>query len=225
MKVLSAVAAILTSASAALQGVAESQPVPQPINNDVASPTWTFTPLTYPREERDTAPSLISDETAGYIGQRIEEWNSTGVAVAVVRRDETVADPAHPGWRIEYGSYGLASNNATASTSVTPDSLFAVASNSKLFLALSVGLLVYNKTLADDFKTEHGVELGWSTRMRDLLGEDWEMWDEDATKGATIADLLIHRTGLPRHDYMRVSREGGIREQVCKISPILDPGV
>jgi hypothetical protein len=50
--------------------------------------------------------------------------------------------------------------------------------------------------------------------MRDLLGQDWEMWDEDVTKGANIADLLGHRTGLPRHDYVRVWRKGGVREQV-----------
>jgi CubicO group peptidase (beta-lactamase class C family) len=225
MKVLGAVAAILTSTSATLQGVAEPQAVPKPIYNDVTSPAWRFTSPNFPRDERDTTSGLVSNETANHIGQLIEEWNSTGIAVAVVQRDETVTDPEHPGWRIEYGSYGFATKNSTASTAVTPDTLFAIASNSKLFLALSVGLIIHNMTLADDFRVQHGVELGWSTRMRDLLGEDWEMWDEDATKGATIADLLTHRTGLPRHDFMRVSREGGIREQVCKISLMFEPGI
>ena len=33
---------------------------------------------------------------------------------------------------------------------LTPDSVFAIASNSKLFLAMSVGFLISNKTLVED---------------------------------------------------------------------------
>lgn len=51
--------------------------------------------------------------------------------------------------------------------------------------------------------------------MRDLLGEDWTLWDEDIERGATIADLLGHRTGFPRHDYSGTVRKGNVKEMVC----------
>lgn len=104
---------------------------------------------------------------------------------------------------------------------MTPDTLFAIASNSKLFLSISVGLLIHNRTLADDLKRQTGVELSWKTRVRDLFGEDWTMWDEHTERGATIADLLGHRTGMPRHDYSSVQRKGNVREMVRCLPELL----
>ena len=50
---------------------------------------------------------------------------------------------------------------------MTPDSVFAIASNSKPFLAMSVGLLISNETLAE----QRGEEIKWSTKIRDLIPE------------------------------------------------------
>lgn len=177
-----------------------------------APPSWT----------NSTGRPLISEETSTYIEHLIDEWESTGLSLAVVQKDASVTDPAHPGWRIEFGSYGFASRSPTSLNSthittrpITPDTLFAIASNSKLFLSISVGLIIHNTTLAEDFKRRTGKELGWKTRMRDLLGDDWTLWDEDIERGATIADLLGHRTGLPRHDYSGTVRKGNVKEMVC----------
>jgi hypothetical protein len=52
--------------------------------------------------------------------------------------------------------------------------MFAIASNSKPFLAISVGLLVSNKTLAE----ERGKEVSWSTKIRDLVPE-WGLMNEE----------------------------------------------
>ena len=70
-------------------------------------------------------------------------WRCGGpqvLSVAAVRKD----DSAPNGWRHKFGSYGIAHADGSP---MTPDSVFTIASNSKLFLAMSVGLLVSNKTL------------------------------------------------------------------------------
>jgi hypothetical protein len=54
--------------------------------------------------------------------------------------------------------------------------------------------------------------------MRDLLGEDWAILDEDIERGATVADLLGHRTGMPRHDYSGTTRKGNVKEMVSVLS-------
>ncbi|KAF6765483.1 beta-lactamase/transpeptidase-like protein [Ephemerocybe angulata] len=189
-----------------------------PISFDDATPT------TQASGKNSRGP-LISKSTSTFIENAINEWDSTGLSVAVVQRDAAVTDSSHPGWRIEYGSYGVASTHCEPSppgntrimkkNPITPDTLFAIASNSKLFLAISVGLLVSNETLAADFRRSRGVELGWRTKMRDIFGPDlWQLWDEDAERGATIQDLLSHRIGLPRHDYSGVQRTGGLEEMI-----------
>jgi hypothetical protein len=96
---------------------------------------------------------------------------------------------------------------------MTPDSVFAIASNSKLFLAMSVGLLVFNKTLAE----ERGQEIKWSTKIRDLIPE-WGLMDEEMDRGVSLQDMLSHRTGMPRHDFSGIQRKGGVSEMALEFS-------
>jgi len=145
---------------------------------------------------------LISKHMESYIQSLLTKWNSSGLSVAVVRKDDT----SPTGWRHEFGGYGIARAEGSP---VTPDSVFAIASNSKLFLAISVGLLVSNKTLAE----ERGAEIKWSTKIRDLIPE-WKLMDEDMDRGVTLQDMLSHRTGMPRHDFSGAWREGGVSEMV-----------
>ncbi|KAF9545225.1 beta-lactamase/transpeptidase-like protein [Agrocybe pediades] len=147
-------------------------------------------------------PPLISERTEEYIRTLLDRWNSTGLSVGVVRKE----DASITGWRHEIHSYGIAQADGS---SVTPDSVFAIASNSKLFLAISIGLLISNKTLAE----KSGLELTWSTKVRDLIPE-WRMMDEDMGRRVTLQDMLSHRTGLPRHDYAEAPFKGGISELI-----------
>lgn len=146
---------------------------------------------------------LITPETDLYIKSLLERWNSTGLSIAVVRKDESAPN----GWYHEFGSYGIANAQGEA---VTPDTMFAIASNSKLFLSMSVGLLIDNSTL----RGERGKELKWSAKAKDVYGDLWEMWDDDMTRGVNLQDMLSHRTGLPRHDFSGVARKGGVGEMV-----------
>ncbi|KIK51282.1 hypothetical protein GYMLUDRAFT_208774 [Collybiopsis luxurians FD-317 M1] len=110
---------------------------------------------------------------------------------------------------MEYGSYGIAKLDGSP---VTPDSLFAIASNSKLFLALSVGLLIENQTLA----REREQPLSWSSRAMDVLPQ-WGLHDHDAGRMVNFQDMLSHRTGLPRHDYSGRPLKGGVPEMISNL--------
>lgn len=153
-----------------------------------------------------TSSKLITPETDAYIKTLFERWNATGLSLAVVRKDPSAPN----GWYHEFGSYGTA--NAKGQP-VTPDTVFAIASNSKLFLSFSVGLLVDNSTLRE----ERGEELKWSTKIKDIYGDLWEMWDEDMTRKVSLQDMLSHRTGLPGHGFSRAVRRGGVREMISTL--------
>jgi len=68
--------------------------------------------------------------------------------------------------------------------------MFAIGSNSKLFAALALG------TLLDKSNSS----LQWTTKIADLLEDDWKLEDPIAQKHANLLDILSHRTGLPGHD-------------------------
>ena len=74
-------------------------------------------------------------------------------------------------------------NNYTA----TPDTIYAIASSSKAFIATALCILAdENKLSLDDTVKKHL--------------PDFEMNDEYMTTHLTIRDALGHRSGLPRHD-------------------------
>ena len=150
---------------------------------------------------------LISGNTDQYVKTLMEKWGSAGLSVAAVRKD----DSAPNGWRYEFGSYGIAQADGSP---ITPDSVFAIASNSKLFLAMSVGLLISNKTLAE----ERGEEIKWSTKIRDLIPE-WGLMDEEMDRGVSLQDMLSHRTGMPRHDFSNA--KGGVSKMASHNAVVL----
>lgn len=155
-------------------------------------------PLSAPHISR----SLITPEIDTFVNSLLAEWNSSGLAVAVVRRDPSSTD----GWLREFGSYGIAKADGSR---VTPDTMFGIASNSKLFLSLSVGLLINNKTLA----AERGQQIKWATKAKALIPE-WGLMDEEMDRGVSLQDMLSHRTGMPRHDMSGQARKGGVPEMV-----------
>ncbi|KAJ7460091.1 beta-lactamase/transpeptidase-like protein [Mycena galericulata] len=112
-----------------------------------------------------------------------------GVGVAVVRKtDEGI-------WKLESKGYG----NATADgAKVTAETRFAIGSNSKLFDVFATGLLISNETLTP--------RISWTSKIASIL-PSWKLMDPVATRESTIVDLMSHRTGLPRHDFMEACDE------------------
>lgn len=106
-----------------------------------------------------------------YVEAAMREWRTPGLAIAVVKDDAVVYSRGF-GVR-EAGKPGL----------VTPETRFAMASNSKAFTAAAVGILV------DEGK------LGWDDAVCEKLPA-FQLQDPAATRALTVRDLLCHRVGL-----------------------------
>jgi CubicO group peptidase (beta-lactamase class C family) len=72
---------------------------------------------------------------------------------------------------------------------VTADTMFPIASCTKAFTAFIAGSLV-----------DEGI-LSWDQMVIDVLPE-FRLFDQYATQNLTMRDLLTHRSGMPRHDFM-----------------------
>ncbi|KXN88233.1 Protein flp [Leucoagaricus sp. SymC.cos] len=149
---------------------------------------------------------LITPDLDSFIESVIQQWDLSGLAIGLVRRDAT----SLTGWYQEFASYGAAKADGTL---VTPDTVFAIGSNSKLFAALATGLLISNETL----KRERGVELSWSTKAKKVYGDLWGLWDEEASNGTSLQDMLSHRTGLPGHDFSNVKRNDSLVNKIATL--------
>ncbi|KAK7031222.1 hypothetical protein VNI00_013638 [Paramarasmius palmivorus] len=140
------------------------------------------------RPLRYTSTDLLDSDTDTFIEGVISSWNSSGgVGVAVVKQYEDGS------WQVETKGYGIA--KVTEEKKPDGDSLFYIASNSKLFTTIATGLLISNESLSP--------RLSWDTKFADVLPEHtWKLQDPVASAGTTIIDAMSHRTGLPRHDSM-----------------------
>ncbi|MDE2978859.1 MAG: serine hydrolase, partial [Acidobacteriota bacterium] len=103
------------------------------------------------------------------------EWKVPGLGVAIVEDGKTVYARGY-GWR-----------DIERELPVTPDTLFAIGSNTKSFTATLLAMQVDDGALA------------WDEPVRTVLPE-FHLHDPVATAQMTAADLLSHRSGLPRHD-------------------------
>ncbi|ATY64760.1 beta-lactamase family [Cordyceps militaris] len=102
-----------------------------------------------------------------------------GLSVAVVHGNKTASK-----------SYGIIS--VASSKPCTGASLFDIASSSKILTALSIALLVEDRS-------HPGVT--FDTPVADILPDDFVLSEPAYTKQVTIDDMLGHRTGLPSHDH------------------------
>ncbi|KAF7350296.1 Beta-lactamase class penicillin binding protein [Mycena venus] len=130
-------------------------------------------------------PAVLNERLDSAILDILKEFKTPGgVGVAVVRKT------AQGTWHLESKGYG----NATAQgDKVTADTLFAIGSNSKLFDVLATGLLISNQTLTP--------RISWTSKIASII-PGWKLWDPVATAESTIVDIMSHRTGLPRHDFL-----------------------
>ncbi len=100
-----------------------------------------------------------------------------GVSVGVVVGDEVVL----------LKGYGL--RDVEAGAPMTPDTKQQIASVTKQFTVAALGTLVRQG------------KLEWEKPVRDYL-PDFRLHDDYATLHATPKDLVTHRIGLPRHDFV-----------------------
>ncbi|TBU36177.1 beta-lactamase/transpeptidase-like protein [Dichomitus squalens] len=137
-----------------------------------------------------------------YVDEIRQNGTIPGISIGVVRlgeNKEPIIQLASSGRKTEEGN----------GHDLTPDTLFCLASCSKAFLATSVGLLM------EDYATAKNVtplpsgltRFDWDTKVIDIVPKElqWGLHDiggdDWATRKASIADILGHVSGLPRHDH------------------------
>ena len=106
----------------------------------------------------------------------MKAWRIPGVAVAVVQGDEVYLQ-----------GYGV--KEVGTEDPITPNTLFAIASMTKSFTTASMAILV------DEGK------MSWDDHPRKHL-QYFKLSDPVADACVTMRDLVSHRTGMPRHDWL-----------------------
>lgn len=127
-------------------------------------------PVTCPA---DTPPFDV-DRLDTKLAEVLDEWPAPGAAIAVVYRGELVFAKG-------YGVKRIGEPDP-----VTPDSLFAIGSNTKAFTAALLG------TLVDEGR------LRWDDPVIDHLPK-FRLADPFLTHAVSVRDLLTHQTGLPKY--------------------------
>ncbi len=110
-----------------------------------------------------------------YMAQVMRDWNAPGIGIGIVVKDKLVFAKGY-GFR-DFGK----------KLPYTPTTTQPIASNSKLFTAVAVGLLV-----------EEG-KLRWDEPIKRFV-PGIRFYNDDLDRSVTIRDMLSHRTGVTRHD-------------------------
>ena len=110
-----------------------------------------------------------------WMAQTLKDWNVPGIGVGIVVGDKLVFAKGY-GYR-DYGK----------KLPFTPNTLYPIASNTKLFTAVAAGLLV-----------EEG-KLTWDKPVRESV-PSIQFYNDDLNTTVTLRDMLAHRTGITRHD-------------------------
>jgi len=122
-------------------------------------------------------PNFPAQEVQAFISKTLDLWHVPGGAVAVVKDDETIL----------CDGFGL--REVKNNLPVTAETIFPIASCTKAFTAMCLALLV-----------EEG-KLEWDKPVRQYL-PTFKLHDEVTSTHMTPRDLLCHRSGLPRHDFL-----------------------
>ncbi|RFM28319.1 serine hydrolase [Deminuibacter soli] len=115
-------------------------------------------------------PAFVSNDIDAYIKKGMADWKIPGLAIAIVKDGQVVMMKG-------YGVRDIKTN-----APVNENTLFMIASNSKLFTATALAQLEYNKQLSlDDKITQYF--------------PDFRLYDSTTTQLVTIRDMLSHHLG------------------------------
>lgn len=115
-----------------------------------------------------------------FVIQKMAEWKVPGCALSIVK----------DGKLLFAKGYGI--KDIKTNAPVSANTLFPIASCSKSFTSACLAIL------ADEGK------LDWDKPVWEYM-PDFELYDAYATRHVTARELVSHRTGLPRHDWVWVS--------------------
>lgn len=107
--------------------------------------------------------------------KNLKDWNMAGVGVGVVKNGKLVYVK------------GFGYRDYEKKLPITANTLFQIASNTKLFTSTAIGFLV-----------EEG-KLDWDKPIKTFV-PSIQFYNNDLNNSITIRDMLSHRTGVTRHD-------------------------
>lgn len=143
---------------------------------------------------------MAQDDTLEGIDEFLEgsakEFDAPGLAVVVIKDKEIIY------------SKGVGYRDVDKKLEMTTSTIHPIASCTKSFTSTAIAMLV------DEGKLE------WDTPIREFIPQ-FKMKDPVATNQITIVDMLSHRTGLPRHDFVWINDEFTY-DQVLERLPHLD---
>ena len=120
----------------------------------------------------------VTQKLAGFdafMEKTLKDWNAPGIGVAIVVGDKLVF------------AKGYGFRDYEKKLPVTPQTMFTIASNTKLFTAVAAGMLV-----------EEG-KLTWDRPIKESV-PTIEFYNSYLNNTITLRDMLSHRTGITRHD-------------------------
>ena len=115
-------------------------------------------------------PAFIKDSLDAYITKGMSDWQIPGLAIAIVKDGKVVL----------MKGYGV--SNLETKAPVDENTLFMIASNSKLFTATALAQLEYNKKLSLDDRIVQ-------------YFPDFKLYDSTTTALVNIKDMLSHHLG------------------------------
>ena len=150
-------------------------------------------------QRRGSTPSKMDTLNGinSFILNMMTEWKIPATSLTIVKDGKPYYSSA----------YGL--KNTVKNLPATINTLFPIASCTKSFTAVALGIL------ADEGK------LDWNKPIKEYM-PDFQLFDEVATNTVTARDILSHRTGLPRHDFVWLFNDND-RESIFKNMKYLKP--
>src|SRR5882724_3012705 len=130
-------------------------------------------------QAQDKAPTIdVNQKLAGFdafMEKTLKDWNAPGIGVGIVVNDKLVF------------AKGYGYRDYEKKLPITANTLFPIASNTKLFTAVAAGFLV-----------EEG-KLTWDNPIRESV-PTIDFYNSSLNNTITLRDMLAHRTGITRHD-------------------------
>ncbi len=148
--------------------------------------------LAFPSSQFSYAQEAPSKDFDEYVNKALKDWDVPGLAIAIVKNDQVVFAKG----------YGVRKLGDPAP--VDEKTLFAIGSSSKAFTSASIAMLVdEGKLKLDEPATKY------------LPG--FQLFDPYVTRELTVRDLLCHRSGLERGDFLWYGTSYGRDEIVQRV--------
>lgn len=147
------------------------------------------------------APQIdVNQKLAGFdafMEKTLKDWNAPGIGVGIVIGDKLVF------------AKGYGYRDYEKKLPITAQTMYPIASNTKLFTAMAAGMLV-----------EEG-KLTWDRPIKESV-PTIEFYNSYLNSTITLRDMLAHRTGITRHDSIWYKSDYSTKELFERLK-YLDP--